>query len=266
MVWLICDIYLVEKICFNAFKVGFDGWDVFDCVVPWSFSRFLAVKRFSIRNTQFSWSFCPYKCFHPCNSGSFILFLLGSQDTAILAPPSEFVSSSIPSWQILTAHAQPFRGARDLAFCLKVPLDSLLVWASSGGSGETARMRRLAWTFAARICDKYQIRLARPICLLNLSECPFFCKTVLKYFTSLNSLYSISDVAYVTPEEAKGLLKSLKTCPYCGKVMRKWHLTEHLRIHTGDRPYRCERCDKGFTKKHNMLVHMMTCKQDTYRR
>ena len=67
---------------------------------------------------------------------------------------SEFVSSSIPSWQILTAHDQPFRGARDLAFCLTVPLDSLLVWASSGGSGETARMRRVAWTFADRIGDK----------------------------------------------------------------------------------------------------------------
>ena len=79
------------------------------------------------------------------------------------APSSEFVSSSIPSWQILTAHAQPFRGARDLAFCLKVPLDSLLVWASSKSSGETARMRRLAWTFAARIGDKYQIRLTWPI-------------------------------------------------------------------------------------------------------
>ena len=81
----------------------------------------------------------------------------------IWAPSSEFVSSSIPSWQILTAHAQPFRGARDLAFCLKVPLDSLLVWASSEGSGETARMRRLAWTFAARTGDKYQIRLTRSI-------------------------------------------------------------------------------------------------------
>ena len=77
------------------------------------------------------------------------------------APSSEFVSSSIPSWQILTAHAQPFWEARDLAFCLKVPLDSLLVWASSEGSGETVRMRRLAWTFAARIGDKYQIRLTR---------------------------------------------------------------------------------------------------------
>ena len=81
----------------------------------------------------------------------------------IWAPSSEFVSSSIPSWHILTAHAQPFRGARDLAFCLKVPLDSLLLWASSEGSSETARMRRLAWTFAARIGDKFQIRLTRSI-------------------------------------------------------------------------------------------------------
>ena len=96
------------------------------------------------------------------------------RDETKWAPSSEFVSSSIPSWQILTAHAQPFRGARDLAFRLKVPLDSLLIWASSGGSGETARMRRLAWTFAARIGDKYQIRLARPKCLFNLiTSLPF---------------------------------------------------------------------------------------------
>ena len=36
-----------------------------------------------------------------------------------------------------------------------------LIWASSEGSGETAQMRRLAWTFAARIGNKYQIRLTR---------------------------------------------------------------------------------------------------------
>ena len=88
----------------------------------------------------------------------------------IWAPSSEFVSSSIPSWQISTAHVQPFRGARDLVFCLKVPPDSLLVWASTEGSGETARMRRLAWTFAARIGDKYQIRLTRPIWSVNINE------------------------------------------------------------------------------------------------
>ena len=91
-----------------------------------------------------------------------IKFFLKCTNNNICGASSEFVSSTIPSWQILTAHAQPFRGARDLVFCLKVPLDSLLVWASSGGSGETARMRRLPWTFAARICDKYQIRWTRP--------------------------------------------------------------------------------------------------------
>ena len=86
-----------------------------------------------------------------------------STTCTVWAASSEFVSSSIPSLQILTAHAQPFRGARDLAICLKVPLDSLLVWASSEGSGETAQMRRLAWTFADRIGDKYQIRLTRSV-------------------------------------------------------------------------------------------------------
>ena len=93
-----------------------------------------------------------------------IYFIIFKYITVLIwAPSSEFVSLSIPSWHILTAHAQLFRGARDLAFCLKVPLDSLLVWASSEGSGETARMRRLAWTFAARIGDKYRNRLTRSI-------------------------------------------------------------------------------------------------------
>ena len=82
-----------------------------------------------------------------------LLWLASEFQALDWAPSGEFVSSSIPSWQILTAHVQPFRGARDLVFCLKVPLDSLLVRASSEGSGKTARMRRLAWTFAARIGD-----------------------------------------------------------------------------------------------------------------
>ena len=29
------------------------------------------------------------------------------------------------------------------------------MYANSEGSGETARMRRLAWAFAGRLCDKY---------------------------------------------------------------------------------------------------------------
>ena len=111
---------------------------------------------------------CSFLCHcEECNDGVVNktqdkILILDQPCIVIWTASSEFVSSSIPSWQILTVHAQPFRGARDLAFCLKVLLDSLLVWASSEGSGEM-RMRRLAWTFAARIGYKYQIRLMRSI-------------------------------------------------------------------------------------------------------
>ena len=116
---------------------------------------------------------CRCRVVHFCLAGQpmlscLIQWELTGNETIIWAPSSEFVSSSIPSWQILTAHAQPFRRAKDLAFCLKIPLDSLLVWASSEGSGETARMRRLAWTFAAGIADKYKIRLTRSIWDIHL--------------------------------------------------------------------------------------------------
>ena len=123
-----------------------------DLSLRWAHSHFVC---FIMRRLKLFLVLFPCATQYDCN-------LMLNYD-CIWAPSSEFVSSSIPSWQTLTAHAQPFRGARDLAFCLKVPLDSLLVLASSEGSGETARMRRLARTFAARIGDKYQIRLTRSI-------------------------------------------------------------------------------------------------------
>ena len=120
----------------------------------------------------FSWNFCSGNTLENISKWNHVFSSVrsdtrkeahtGSSKLILLIGPLQAnLSSSIPSWQVLTAHAQPFIRTRDLAFCLKVPLDSLLVWASSGGSGETARMRRLAWTFAARIGDKYQIRLTR---------------------------------------------------------------------------------------------------------
>ena len=68
------------------------------------------------------------RTFCQCDATAFnVQIVLKNKRFILWAPSSEFVSSSIPSGQILTAHAQPFRGARDLAFCPKVPLDSLLV-------------------------------------------------------------------------------------------------------------------------------------------
>ena len=40
---------------------------------------------------------------------------------------------------------------------------SHIVWGNSQGSGETARMHRLAWAFAGRICDEYHFLMSRLI-------------------------------------------------------------------------------------------------------
>ena len=49
----------------------------------------------------------------------------------------------------------PSSGPRYLIFGRTLRLLPYFMWANSEGSGETARMRRLAWAFARRLCDKY---------------------------------------------------------------------------------------------------------------
>ena len=53
------------------------------------------------------------------------------------------------------AHAQPSSGARCLIFCRTLRLLPYLMCVNREGSGKTVQMRRLAWAFAGRLCDKY---------------------------------------------------------------------------------------------------------------
>ena len=49
-----------------------------------------------------------------------------------------------------SAHARPFSKSTCLVLWLKFPFDLPLTWANNNGSGESTRMRRLAWTFVVR--------------------------------------------------------------------------------------------------------------------
>ena len=70
----------------------------------------------------------------------------------------------------------------------------------------------------------------------------------------LNDLFGLSGVYSTVPRF---------NCDVCGRHYRfKSDFEIHYRIHTGEKPYVCSGCGRGFNRRHNLKVHSATCYQN----
>ena len=81
--------------------------------------------------------------------------------------------------------------------------------------------------------------------------------------TNVKNLEALQNYPYQTEYRKKGKngkMVIVYTCGYerCGKeFMRTWNLLDHVRMHSGIRPYVCQFCNKSFTQKGNMRKHLL---------
>ena len=59
--------------------------------------------------------------------------------------------------------------------------------------------------------------------------------------------------------KAKGKTAKPHVCGFCLKPFRqRYHLIQHQRLHTGERPFQCSTCSRAYTSKNKLRDHCRT--------
>jgi len=79
------------------------------------------------------------------------------------------------------------------------------------------------------------------------------------YILSLVHIYICSNIFHISGQyDFDTDAPKRKKCQYCGESITYNNFSRHMRLHTGQKPYACEICDRRFTDLSNMKKHLVT--------
>ncbi|XP_055695744.1 gastrula zinc finger protein XlCGF52.1-like [Lutzomyia longipalpis] len=115
-------------------------------------------------------------------------------------------------------------------------------------------------TFKCKICSKilsYKERLVEHM-RKHTGEKTAQCDKCGKTFHGQLALYSHRRMQHGFGKTGKAPYQGKRyNCDICGRsILGKTKFTEHLRIHTGEKPFDCPFCDKKFSRKTKLNIHI----------
>ena len=91
---------------------------------------------------------------------------------------------------------------------------------------------------------------------VHTGEKPFGCDVCNKSFSRKASLNAHQKKVHKDLAASGVSPATDRTCPHCGEFFRyPFDMKQHMRVHTGERPFGCDVCNKSFSRKDKLKAH-----------